>query len=120
MKPFLVYILQCADASYYCGHTDDLERRLRQHGEGLHGYTVTRRPLKLLWTGEFETRESAVAFERKIKGWSRAKKAALIAGDWNRISELAKPRARDFPPNLPFDELRANGVVTETDSENCR
>ncbi|MCK9983936.1 MAG: putative endonuclease [Azoarcus sp.] len=86
---------------------------MRQHECGLEGYTASRKPVTLLWTGEFETREQALAFERKIKGWSRAKKEALIAGDWNRLRELAK--AKHFAvPEMPFDRLRANGKVAET------
>lgn len=93
MKPFYVYILQCADQSYYCGHTDDLDARMQQHSFGEDSYTATRKPVKLIWQCEFETREAAIAFEQKIKGWSRAKKEALMAGDWAKIQELAKSRS---------------------------
>ena len=92
MKPFVVYLLRCADRSYYCGQTDDLEVRLQQHHAGIVGYTSTRKPLDLVWQGEFETREGAIAFEQRIKGWSRAKKEALIAGDWARVQTLARSR----------------------------
>ena len=74
MKPFFVYLLTCADGSYYCGHTDDIEARMLQHHDGGVGYTSKRKPVKLAWQGEFETREGALAFEQQIKGWSRAKK----------------------------------------------
>jgi putative endonuclease len=92
MKPFFVYMLRCSDGSYYCGHTDNIEIRMQQHSNGTSGYTCTRRPLALIWQGEFESREGALAFEQRIKGWSRAKKEALMAGDWERIRELAKSR----------------------------
>ncbi len=92
MKPFHVYLLRCADDSYYCGQTDNLETRLHQHDVGEVGYTATRKPVQLAWQGEFETRDDAIAFERQIKGWSRAKKEALIAGDWAKIQELAKSK----------------------------
>ncbi len=92
MRPFYVYLLRCADGSYYCGQTDNIEARMRQHYEGDVGYTSTRKPFELVWQGEFETREGAIAFEQQIKGWSRAKKEALIAGDWERIKELAKSK----------------------------
>ena len=62
MKPFFVYLLRCGDDSFYCGHTDDLEARLRQHEEGDVGYTAMRKPLALAWQGEFETREGAIEF----------------------------------------------------------
>jgi LAO/AO transport system kinase len=90
MRPFYVYMLRCGDGSYYTGHTDDIDQRMQQHGAGDIGYTSTRKPVELVWQGEFETREGALAFEQQIKGWSRAKKEALMAADWPRISELAK------------------------------
>jgi LAO/AO transport system kinase len=93
MKPFHVYLLRCGDGSFYCGHTDDLDSRMQQHHAGEIGYTSTRKPLELAWQGEFETREAALSFEQQVKGWSRAKKEALIAGDWDRVKELAKSRA---------------------------
>lgn len=93
MKPFHVYLLRCADDSYYVGQTDDLKVRLHQHGHDLTGYTSTRKPFALLWQGEFETREGAIAFEQQIKGWSRAKKEALVRGDWEGIKQLARSRS---------------------------
>jgi tRNA/rRNA methyltransferase len=91
---FFAYLLRCSDASYYAGHTDDLGLRMAQHraGEG-GGYTATRLPVVLKWSQEFATREEALAAERQIKGWSRTKKEALIAGDFARLSTLAK---KDF------------------------
>ena len=93
MKPFHVYLLRCADDSYYCGQTDNLDARLYQHELGEIGYTSTRQPVQLAWQGEFESREGAIAFEQQIKGWSRAKKEALIAGDWAKLQELAKSKS---------------------------
>jgi LAO/AO transport system kinase len=90
VKPFFVYLLRCGDGSYYCGHTDDIVLRLHQHEDGDIGYTSTRKPVDIVWQGEFETRAGALAFELQIKGWSRAKKEALIRGDWDAIKELAK------------------------------
>ena len=88
---FHCYLLLCADGSYYCGHTDDMERRLGEHISGVfRGYTYKRRPIKLVWNEPFQTRDDAKFAEKRIKGWSRAKKEALIAGDWALISELAK------------------------------
>lgn len=100
MKPFFVYLLRCSDGSYYCGQTDDLDARMPQHHAGEIGYTSTRKPVELVWQGEFETREGAIAFEQQIKGWSRAKKEALIAGDWDKIQELAKSKKKSVPPEL--------------------
>jgi LAO/AO transport system kinase len=93
MRPFFVYLLRCGDGSYYAGHTDDMEARVLQHQTTDTGYTSTRKPVNLVWYGEFETREGAIAFEQQIKGWSRAKKEALVRGDWEQIKALAKSRS---------------------------
>ena len=88
---FWAYILRCSDNSYYTGHTDNLEARIGQHQSGLTpGYTQQRRPVTLVWSQDFSTRLDALEAERRIKGWSRAKKEALIAGDWQRLSILAR------------------------------
>jgi predicted GIY-YIG superfamily endonuclease len=93
-------MLRCNDGSYYTGHTEDLDVRLAQHQRGtLPGYTHTRRPVELAWCEAFETRYEALAAERQIKGWSRAKKEALIVGDWTRISELARNRQAESRPS---------------------
>ncbi|MCR2834113.1 GIY-YIG nuclease family protein [Parerythrobacter lacustris] len=90
---FYAYLLRCADGSYYAGHTDDIDNRMAQHATGeLGGYTAKRKPVELVWCETFPTRDEALAAERQIKGWSRAKKEALMAGDWARISELARNR----------------------------
>lgn len=90
---FHTYLLRCNDGSYYTGHTDDIEQRIAQHSTGaLGGYTAKRLPVTLVWSDSFPTREEAFAAERKIKGWGRAKKEALILGDWEMISLLARNR----------------------------
>ena len=90
--PFWVYILHCADRSYYTGHTDNLGKRLAQHTAGAIPtcYTYKRRPLDLVFFQELSTREQAIAAERQIKGWSRSKKEAMIRGDWAEVSRLAR------------------------------
>ena len=89
---FWAYMLQCADASYYVGHTENLEHRLAQHlaGTFVTCYTFKRRPVQLVWSQEFDTRIEALEAERRIKGWRRVKKQALIAGNWDKISQLAR------------------------------
>ena len=90
---FYAYMLRCSDGSYYVGHTDDLDYRLAQHQEGtLGGYTARRRPVTLVWCDTFMERDQAFWAERRLKGWSRAKKEALIAGDWVMIQALARNR----------------------------
>ena len=93
---FWVYMLRRSDGSYYAGHSDNLEGRLWQHNEGIGcDWTMRRRPVELVWCAVLPTRDDAFAFERRIKGWSRAKKEALITEDWDRISWLSKsPAAR--------------------------
>jgi putative endonuclease len=90
---FYAYILLCADKSYYTGHTEELEHRVAEHQFGRHcGYTRERRPVRLVWPQDFPTRYEAWSAERQIKGWSRAKKKALIEGDWLLLSLLARNR----------------------------
>jgi LAO/AO transport system kinase len=91
VKPFFVYMLRCADGSYYVGHSDDMERRLAQHqaGEVEGCSTRQRRPVELVWSQETQTRDEALAAERQLKGWSRAKKEALIRGEGEGIRGLA-------------------------------
>lgn len=90
---FHAYILRCSDGSYYVGHTDDLELRMAQHEAGtLGGYTARRKPVTLVWSDSFMTRDEAFAAERRLKGWGRAKKEALIAGDWDLVRVLARNR----------------------------
>ncbi|MEA3062199.1 MAG: putative endonuclease [Sphingomonadales bacterium] len=90
---FWAYMLHCADRSFYVGHTDDLDVRIAQHMSGkLGGYTSTRLPIKLVWCDEFPSRYEALSAARQIKGWSRAKKLALIRSDWKLISHLARNR----------------------------
>ncbi len=91
---FWVYILKCADNSYYTGHTDDLQKRIAEHsGNAFPGcYTATRLPIVCVYTQTFETRLEALTAERQIKGWSRRKKAALVNGDWNEVTRLGKRR----------------------------
>ena len=92
---FYTYMLLCADGRYYVGHTDNLELRFAQHQSGhFGGYTLRRRPVDLVWSEYFQTRDEALTIERQIKGWSRAKKAALANGDWERVSELARNRRK--------------------------
>ena len=86
------YMLRCADDSFYVGSAsgDDLSLRIAQHQSGAyHGYTYWRRPVRLVWSEYFDRITDAIAAERKIKGWSRAKKESLIKGDWNAVQQLA-------------------------------
>jgi len=91
-----VYILECADGSYYVGSTVDLERRVAQHNDGV-GATYTRarrrRPVRLAWAGEFQRIDEAFRFEKQVQGWSRAKRTALIEDRLDLLPDLAsRPR----------------------------
>jgi putative endonuclease len=90
---FWAYLLRCGDGSYYAGHTDGLEARLAQHSQGRGSdYTARRQPVALVWSEAFGSRLEALEAERRVKGWSRAKKEALISGDWPLLSQLAQSR----------------------------
>ncbi|MDP3888916.1 MAG: GIY-YIG nuclease family protein [bacterium] len=91
MKSFHVYILKCNDDSYYIGHTDDIERRVSEHEQGLiSGYTSTRLPVKVVFVEEFGTRAEAIDAERKLKGWSRKKKETLIKYGWQAMKGFCR------------------------------
>ncbi|MFC7498144.1 TrmJ/YjtD family RNA methyltransferase [Enterovirga sp. GCM10030262] len=89
---FWTYILRLSNGIYYTGHTDDLDRRIAEHRSGaIKRYTHDKRPLEFMWADEFPTRAEALEAELKIKKWSRAKKEALIAADWDKLSHFAVP-----------------------------
>jgi putative endonuclease len=91
MKQWYVYILRCADKSYYTGITNNTERRLAEHETGLDTtcYTYHRRPVELVYYAGFSSPEAAISVEKQIKGWGRKKKEALIDGDFDKLKELA-------------------------------
>ena len=91
-----VYMLLCRDGSYYVGSAtgEDLSPRIAQHQSGAYqGYTFDRRPVRLVWSEYFPRITDAIAMERRVKGWSRAKKQALINNDWDSVVHLSKRRA---------------------------
>lgn len=90
-----VYLLKCSDGSYYVGSAtgDDLAPRIAQHDCGAFGgYTASRRPVQLMWSQYFDRIVDGIAAERQIKGWSRAKKEALIGSDWAALRRLSRRR----------------------------
>ncbi|WP_313579217.1 GIY-YIG nuclease family protein [Chishuiella sp.] len=94
MNTYYVYILQCSDKSYYVGITNNLEKRILEHQEGIYiksyTYTYKRRPIELMFNTQFTDVDEAIKFEKQLKGWSRKKKKAIINGDWNLLPELSK------------------------------
>ncbi len=99
-----MYLLECSDGSYYAGSTWDLDGRVWEHEQGVGAaYTRRRRPVKLVFSAGFERIDEAYAFEKQVQGWSRAKRQALISGDWDGLPGLSK---RGFRPSL---ELPGSG-----------
>lgn len=86
-----MYILECADGCFYTGSTQNIEARLFQHqnGEGAK-FTASRLPVKLVYQEEYERIDEAFSREKQIQGWSRAKKLALIHGDFDQLPALSK------------------------------
>jgi putative endonuclease len=91
-KCYCVYMLKCSDNSYYTGITNDMDRRLAEHqcGQKPEGYTFSRRPVELVYGELFQNVLDAIAFEKKLKGWTHAKKEALITNDWDQLKFLAQ------------------------------
>ena len=94
MKISYVYILKCSDDSYYVGVTSDIVGRMFKHNTGFYSesYTSSRRPLELVFYCEFTDINLAIDKEKQIKKWSRAKKEALINGDFEALVNLAKKK----------------------------
>ena len=95
-----VYIVECSDGAYYTGSTLDLDVRIWQHNETDFGanFTRKRRPVKLVFSAWSDSVDVAFAWEKKIQGWSHAKKRALIEGrfaDLPGLSRNALQRAQD-------------------------
>jgi len=94
MKFYYVYILRCADNSLYTGITSNIERRIIEHNEGKYpeAYTFKKRPVTLVFYQDFTEPNQAIYFEKKLKKWSKAKKEALIKGDFDLLQTLAECR----------------------------
>ena len=91
---YIIYIVECKDWSYYIGITNDLEKRLCEHntGQDINSYTYSRRPVELKYFETFTEVNQAIAREKQIKGWSRKKKQALIAQNFDKLKELSKSK----------------------------
>ena len=92
--PWTVYILRCSDNSFYVGHTENLENRLKLHNSGQRAkHTATRRPVVLKYQESASSKQEAIKREKQIKGWSRLKKEALIRGNMDHLSNLSHSRS---------------------------
>src|SRR6266540_397320 len=110
IMPYM-YILECADGSYYTGSTKDLERRLWEHRNGLGAnHTAKRLPVKLVYCEECGRIDDAFYREKQVQGWSRKKKEALMAGDTNQLHLLAVCRNESHCAG--FDSAQPTGTDT--------
>ena len=100
---FFVYILRCADGSYYVGshRGTDVEDRVHEHNAGAYpkAYTFRRRPVELMWSQSWDEPDPAIEAEIQIKRWTRAKKEALIRGDIDELKRLAQSRTAPADPS---------------------
>lgn len=96
MDWYYVYMLQCFDGSFYTGVTNDIERRFAEHcyGNDPKCYTYTRRPLILIYVGEFQFIHDAINFEKQLKRWSHRKKRAFARKKWASLKRYCKGRER--------------------------
>ena len=94
--PYAIYILLCADGTYYTGLTRDVEARLEEHQEGHYpeSYTFRRRPVRLVWSEVVQDYSEALQWEQQIKKWTHRKKEALIRGGLEAVHELVKSERR--------------------------
>ncbi|MBP6432436.1 MAG: GIY-YIG nuclease family protein [Ferruginibacter sp.] len=98
---YFVYIVECADKSYYTGVTNDIDRRIWEHNNDVNAlaYTYKRRPVLLKYYQRFQDINQAIAWEKQLKGWSRKKKEALFIDNWEEIKRLAKSKSSKSPPS---------------------
>ena len=90
-----IYILECSDGSFYVGSTWTIEHRLVEHNEGIGAvYTRSRRPVRLAWHAWYDSVAEAYAMEKRVQGWSRAKRQALIDGRFEDLPGLSRRPTR--------------------------
>lgn len=90
-KMYYFYILRCSDDTLYCGQTNNLIKRTKEHNsEGSRSakYTKTRQPVRLVHSEEFTTLQGAMKREWQVKKWSRVKKEALISQNLRMLKKL--------------------------------
>lgn len=90
--PWFIYILFCDQKIYYVGSTNDVERRLIEHQTKQSNFTRKFCDIKLVYREKLNSKEKALLREKQIKGWSLAKKKALINGDIKLLRQLSKKR----------------------------
>jgi putative endonuclease len=92
VKKLYVYILRCIDGTFYVGVTNDVDRRFweHEHDDDRAHYTYARRPLRLVSVSEFDSPSDAIAFEKRLKGWTHRKKRAFVEGHWNDLRRYSR------------------------------
>jgi len=88
-----IYILNCDNAFFYTGITDNLERRLQQHKNGESNFTKRYFSIELVYSEEYSDRKEAENREIQLKGWSHAKKKALIDGEVEQLQRLSQSKS---------------------------
>ncbi|MBI5634660.1 MAG: GIY-YIG nuclease family protein [Nitrospirae bacterium] len=97
-----MYILECADGSYYTGSTWHLEKRIAEHNAGIGAnYTAKKLPVRLVFCEEFSRIDDAFYREKQVQGWSHAKKTALIEANWENVRKLAECMNESHCMNAP-------------------
>src|SRR5450755_4333539 len=98
-----LYMVRCRDGSLYVGTTrTSLETRIAQHNAGTFpGYTASRRPVELVFSEWFDRITDAIECERRLKGWSRAKKEAFIRGEIASLRQLSKRKSAHYSKRSP-------------------
>ena len=110
-----MYILECADGSFYTGSTKDLPRRFWEHQNGLGAnHTKKRLPIKLVYAEHYDNVVDAFEREKQVQGWSRAKKIALMNSDWDSVHILAECQNESHYKNAGFDSLRLTSTALST------
>ena len=106
MNIYFIYIIKCSDDLLYTGFTNNLERRFKEHQQGLNKncFTYKRRPLQLIFYQEFNDVNQAIYFEKKIKKWSAKKKLALTKGNIDLLKILSECRNSTHSKYKPTKE----------------
>jgi putative endonuclease len=100
-KYLFVYILKCADNTYYTGITNDLKRKIEEHNSGTNrkSYTALRRPVKLIYCERFEDPVLAMAWEKRLRNWSRKQKEKMLEENWDQQRIVAECQPEKYPRN---------------------
>ena len=118
-----MYILECCDGSFYTGSTKNLPRRLWQHHNGMGAnHTAKRLPVKLVYAEGFECVEDAFYREKQVQGWSRAKKMALMQGEWDKLRVLAECQNESRGWGVGFDSplRQAQGIASTCSGQSAQ